>query len=141
MKHTSNLSTEREAALTIFRGLVAGSFPAKGRVSVCRPAYLLRVMVQGTLLPQAAAIPAVSPSRVYHDVGHRSPVAIDLKLMELPSMVPSSIGQVLPLPGSIGCQHAGFRLQSYDCIHRAHLAAHVKLPLAFGKDCAELTVR
>ena len=65
-KHTSNLGTEREAVAPIFaRGWLPADFRHKGRTACAVPAYLLRVMVQGTLLLQADAIPsAVSPSRV-----------------------------------------------------------------------------
>ena len=134
-KHTSSLGAEREAAArTIARGLVAGRLPAQGRVSVRRPGLFVASHGPGHVAAPGGSdtIRSIACKSCCHDIGHRSPIAVDLEVDGAPFDCAlfdgpgSSVAQI-ELTG----QHAGFRFQSYDCIYRAHLAAHVKLPLAF----------
>ena len=103
-KHTSNLGTEREAvAPTDFRGLVAGRFPAQGQVSVRRPGLFVASHGPGHVTAPGGrdTIRSIAFKSGCHDIGHRSPVAIDLEVVDgAPFDSALFDGPGLPLPRS-----------------------------------------
>ena len=117
-------------------GWLPADYRHKGGLASAVPVYLLRVMVQGIASPGERY--HLSPASCCHDIGHRSPIAVDLKVDGAPFDCALFDGQVLPLPSQLTGQHAGFAFR-VTTASTEPIWLLMKLPLAFR--CAELTVK